>query len=242
MPFPLAHPAAVLPFRRYCSRWLNFPALVIGSLVPDLGYLFPPIRDLSHELFGSILFGLPVAGLILVAFYVFRRPVVERMPAALRRSVLPASQCPPGPVWVTLVSLVIGIWSHVLWDSVTHKDGWFIEQFPVLLTPVFEFDGRTARLCNVLWYVSSLFGAGWLFLAFEKWKQDAMSAAGLTAASGKNTLQDAIFVAILVVPISLIHHLVRSPIGFVMTAVFSLFLGILFIVKMGVRRSQNPVH
>ena len=44
MPFPLAHPAAVLPFRRYCSRWLNFPALVIGSLVPDLGYLFPPIQ------------------------------------------------------------------------------------------------------------------------------------------------------------------------------------------------------
>src|SRR5437764_14075215 len=94
MPFPLAHPAAVLPFRRYCSRWLNFPALVIGSLVPDMGYLFPLISDLSHEPFGSILFGLPVGGLILAAFYALRAQVLARMPAALRRSVPPASQRP----------------------------------------------------------------------------------------------------------------------------------------------------
>jgi len=40
MPFPVAHPAAVLPLRRYCPRYLSFPALVVGSLSPDLGYLF----------------------------------------------------------------------------------------------------------------------------------------------------------------------------------------------------------
>jgi hypothetical protein len=40
MPFPVAHLAAVLPLRRYCPRYLSFPALVVGSLSPDLGYLF----------------------------------------------------------------------------------------------------------------------------------------------------------------------------------------------------------
>jgi hypothetical protein len=38
MPFPLAHPAAVLPLRRYCPKYLSFPVLIVGSLVPDVGY------------------------------------------------------------------------------------------------------------------------------------------------------------------------------------------------------------
>jgi hypothetical protein len=38
MPFPLAHPVAVLPFRRYCPRFFSLPALVAGSLVPDYGH------------------------------------------------------------------------------------------------------------------------------------------------------------------------------------------------------------
>jgi hypothetical protein len=47
-------------------------------------------------------------------------------------------------------------------------------------------------------------------------------------------VQDAAFLAILVVPISLIHHLIRSPIGFVMTGALCIFLGILLIAKMAV--------
>src|SRR5215472_4410846 len=89
MPFPLAHPAAVLPIRRW-FKWLSFPALVIGSLVPDAGYLIPQFGDLSHDILGSILFGLPVGGLMLAAFYALRRPVVIRTPSRLRRSILPA--------------------------------------------------------------------------------------------------------------------------------------------------------
>src|SRR5437762_2617545 len=55
MPFPLAHPAAVLPLRRYCPRFLSFPALVIGSIAPDFGYCFGDlnVEDLSHRSPGS---------------------------------------------------------------------------------------------------------------------------------------------------------------------------------------------
>jgi hypothetical protein len=61
MPFPLAHPAAVLPLRRVQA--LCFPALVLGSLTPDFGYLFADLSRLSHHLLGSLLFCLP-AGLL----------------------------------------------------------------------------------------------------------------------------------------------------------------------------------
>ena len=83
MPFPLAHPAAVLPLRRF--KWLNFSALVIGALVPDIGYAFPEGSGLSHHTLGSILFGLPVGLLILTAFYALRASLVGRMPEGVRR-------------------------------------------------------------------------------------------------------------------------------------------------------------
>jgi hypothetical protein len=239
MAFPLAHPAAVLPLRRW-FKWLSFPALVIGSIVPDAGYLLPrQFGELSHQFLGSILFGLPLGALLLAAFYAVRTPVVVRMSAPVRRSVLPVCQRAP-VLWITVLSLLIGICTHIVWDSVTHKDGWIVEQFPLLLTPILQFDGRTARVCNLLWYISSFLGAGWLFLAFEKWKHNALAPAGHISGNGKDTLQDAAFLSILVVAVSLVHHLIRNPIGYIMTAAFCFFLGVLFIVRM--EDTEKTVH
>jgi hypothetical protein len=237
MAFPLAHPAAVLPLRRI--KWLSFPALVIGAVVPDLGYLFFQLDDFSHQALGSIVFGLPVGGLILAAFYGARTPVVARMPRALRRSVLPICERPLGPLWIAVLSLLIGIWTHVVWDSFTHNDGWVVEHLPILLTPVFEFGKRTARVCHLLWYGSSFVAVGWLFFAFEKWKQTAVTGPRGTVVRGKSVVHDAILLALLVVLISLVHHLIRSPIGFVMTGALCLFLGMLFIVRMATSTEKS---
>jgi hypothetical protein len=98
MPFPLAHPAAVLPLKRYCSRWLNFPALVIGSLVPDAAYLSrsDDISSLSHQLFGSLVFGLPVGFLMLAVLYALRLPAVDMLPNSGRRLFLTLCRRPIG--------------------------------------------------------------------------------------------------------------------------------------------------
>ena len=232
MPFPLAHPAAVLPFRRF--KGLNFSALVIGTLVPDIGYLFAAGSRLSHDALGGILFGLPVGLLILTAFYAFRASLVVRMPEGVRRSLLPHCRRAAGPVWIAVLSLVIGIWTHVVWDSATHTDGWLVEHIPVLSLPVFHFDGRTARVCAVLWYGSSFVAVGWLFMAFEKWRQNAITTLGGNAGTGKRIVQDATVVAILVIPISLAHHLIRSSFVSVLATGLCLSLGILFIWKIAV--------
>jgi hypothetical protein len=55
MPYPLAHPAAVLPLRRLCPRRLSFPALVVGSLCPDVGYPLGVSR-FSHSFSQELLF------------------------------------------------------------------------------------------------------------------------------------------------------------------------------------------
>lgn len=243
MPFPLAHPAAVLPLRRYCTRWLNFPALVIGTLVPDAGYLFPKmeiaIGSLSHQLAGSIVFGLPVGFLMLALFYILRRSAVKVLPDPRRRMFVSLCQRPIGPLWLAAVSLLIGVLSHVFWDSFSHNDGWIAEHLSVLQTPLFDFDGRTARLCHLIWYVSSFAGVGSLFIAFENWKLKEQP--GREKLQSKSVIQDAILLAALVVPVSLLHHLVRSPIVFLLTAVLCVFLTIVLGLKMTRPHRDTPL-
>src|SRR6185503_14629770 len=99
MPFPLAHPAAVLPLRRFCPRYLSFPALIIGSLSPDLGYLSGSFRldVFSHRfLAGSFGFCLPAGLLLLLAFYLVRSRVVGILPARYRPVLSPLCQRPIG--------------------------------------------------------------------------------------------------------------------------------------------------
>jgi len=229
MPIPLAHPAAVLPLRRY-SRWFNFPALVIGSIVPDVGYLSDDETwsTLSHQFLGSIAFGFPITILALILLYGFRSMAVGMLPESQKRIFLPLCERPIGPLWIVAVSALIGIWSHVLWDSATHVDGWIVQRIPILQLPVIQMDDRTARVCHLIWYGSSFAGVGWLYLEFQKWKQE----------SGKTIVRDAILLSILIVPISLIHHLITGVVGMILTAVFCVLLALPFVLKAARSRGQ----
>ena len=213
MAFPLAHPAAVLPLRRYCPRWLSFPALVIGSLSPDAGYCLRNLGGLdwgtfSHGLLGSVAFCLPVGVVLLALFYGLRAPVVRMLPAPYQQAFLPLCWRPLGSPWAVVISLLIGVWTHLLWDSFTHKDGWCVAHLPMLQYVVVTVAGRTARVFILLWYVSTFAGMIWLFLVFDKWKRACVNE-GATA-SGKGGLRYAVLVALLVLPIELVHHLFGS--------------------------------
>jgi len=96
MPFTLAHPAAVLPFRRFCPRHFNFPALVIGSITPDIGYLFGRwnVDEFSHSLPGSLGFGLPVGIVLMILFYSLRLPVIGILPKRQRQIFSPCASAP----------------------------------------------------------------------------------------------------------------------------------------------------
>jgi len=235
MPFPLAHPAAVLLFRRKGAWWLNFPALVIGSLVPDAAYVFrgDEISTFSHQVLGSIAFGLPPGLLMVAALYFFRVTAVEMLPDPGRRLFLTLCHRPIGPLWLAAASLVIGIWTHVLWDSFTHNDGWIAGHLSILRTPLFTFAGRTARVCHVLWYASSFAGIAWIVIAFEKWKWAHEPEMGRIPVRG--LIRYAILLSILVVPVALVRHLVRGQIGFILTAVLCTIL----VIVLGIRMTRT---
>src|SRR5437868_2239063 len=140
MPFTLAHPAAVLPLRRFCPRVLNFPALLVGSVVPDIGYWSGPLElgEFSHSATGSFALDLPAGVVMLAAIYLLRSPVRPRLPAQYRVFLDPVWDRPRGTFLAILISLFIGIWTHLLWDSFTHNHGWLVERVSALQTPLFH--------------------------------------------------------------------------------------------------------
>src|SRR5579864_9551093 len=119
MPFPLAHPAAVLPLRRYCPKCLSFPALVVGSICPDAGYCFGRFNasGFSHQWLGSFGFCLPVGLIMLLFAYGVILPAMERMPERFHKVVALLPVKPLGPPLIVIFSLLVGIWTHLLWDS-----------------------------------------------------------------------------------------------------------------------------
>ena len=232
MPFPLAHPAAVMPLRRYCPRWLSFPALIIGSVVPDAGYLFGEAHGgrFSHEFVGSFGFCLP-AGLVMVGlFYWLRAPAARLLPAPYQRALLPLCQRPPSSLWAIVISLLIGAWTHLLWDSFTHISGWIVQHVPVLQGQITLVMGHEVRVCHLLWYGCSFAGMVWLFAMFEKWKQGAVGAA--PGVRSRSVLWDAVLVALSVVPIELVHHLVRlNKLGLCLLALACALLAVAIVLR-----------
>ena len=236
MPFPLAHPAAVLPFRRWCPRFLSLPALVVGSLVPDLGYLFGPLHldELSHQLRGSLVCDLPLGLVALGVIYGLRSLALRKLPRAYQPEVLRAAWPAAGTPVVALVSLLLGIWTHLFLDSFTHKGGWIVEHLPFLQLSIGTVGERNVRVCSILWYGCSFAGVAIVFVAFRNWQQKLVLARA--SGSGRGGWTGALLVALVVLPIELVHHLFRNWAGTVLVAVLILLVFMFIFVKMTIRK------
>ena len=74
MPYTISHAAAVLPFSRWLKPRRLLSAAVIGSMIPDLGYLLP--HDLprveTHSLHALFTFCVPAG---LACYWLFQIPL-----------------------------------------------------------------------------------------------------------------------------------------------------------------------
>jgi len=220
MPFTLAHPAAVLPFRRYCPRWLSFPALVVGSVAPDVGYWSGPydLEKISHGFAGSFWFDLPIGLLMLAVIYLLRAPVAEKLPTRSRNLFLAMWPRPLGTPLAVVLSLLVGIWTHLLWDTFTHNHGWLVERVEALQTPLFSLRGKAFRVSHLISYLCSFLGVALLLAAALRWEEDK----GRTFRKTDRWML--IGIASLILPITAFHHLVPSLAGLCVVAVLSFLM------------------
>ncbi len=173
MPFTFAHPAAVLPFRRLCPSFLNFPALVVGSMAPDAGYYLHNWQwaVLGHSFAGSLTFDAPAGLIFLALFYLSLRPVAALLPEPHKKTIL--SWCAPMrcPSLVQLAvatfSIILGSWTHIIWDGFTHANGWCVRNLAALTPTVFTIGSYHVTVWHLLQHASTIFGFVVLWQAYH---------------------------------------------------------------------------
>ena len=176
MPFTISHMAVAAPLAR---RGLIMSALVVGSIAPDFLYYLrlSTNNNWGHSPEGLLLFTLPLALGVLWVFHVaIKRPLLRLVPLAHRRRLMPYAG--PFAFWplkrflLIVLSVVIGLVSHLLLDSFTHDYGLLTIRLPFLQATVLQVYGRAMPLCDLLQFVLS-FGlllvlvaqyARWFFL------------------------------------------------------------------------------
>jgi hypothetical protein len=159
MPFTIAHPAAVLPFRH--SR-LPLSALVVGSLAPDFEYVMylSPRSDFSHTAFGLFAFCIP-AGLVAlwIFHHIWKRPLMAMAGQGHAEHFKPFHFRPLPRLIILGGGILIGSLLHVMWDSFTHDHGWLVQHVDALRqgVPIGKIE---PPLYGILHFTSTVIGVG----------------------------------------------------------------------------------
>lgn len=173
MPFTLAHPAAVLPLRR--ARLLRTVPLIVGAMAPDVPYYVPwriakHIPPVTHTALGTLTVDLPIGLVMLFCVWLLRAPLAAPLGPRAQAKCFAALErfgSRPSNWALAPLSLLIGTWTHLAWDSFTHPDGWMVSRISALSAPVSLFS-YTGELCHVLQYASSVFGLAVLAIWFGR--------------------------------------------------------------------------
>jgi hypothetical protein len=168
VPFTFSHAAAALVFPR---RRLSFSALVVGAMAPDYLYFIQLSHSsrYGHTLPGMFLFSLP-CGLVVLWLYhaLLKRPLLSLAPDQIARRVtaddLNYRFWPARRFLMVALSVLLGVFTHVIWDAFTHESGLFVTVVPELKL----YFGLHMPMYSVLQLGSSAVGA--LLLAWVYWR------------------------------------------------------------------------
>jgi hypothetical protein len=133
LPITPAHVAAAWPLHAVARR-LPLAALVIGTVAPDLEYVFRlrPEGKFGHSPLGLLVFCVPVT---LLVFWTWRALIIPVLRPLLPPGLQPGADGArptrrPVLVGAASVAALLGAGSHVLWDGFTHPSGWSASIIP----------------------------------------------------------------------------------------------------------------
>jgi len=150
MPFTPSHAVVALPFVR---TPLVPAAIAVGAMTPDLPLFLrgTPLTYATTHSWSGLAITVLVAFTLLLVWRCVLRPAVRelspgwlaaRLPAewdmaarpAARDAIglLPGSPRGRGYPLLLLVSLLLGVLSHIAWDAFTHEGRWGVTLFPAL--------------------------------------------------------------------------------------------------------------
>jgi hypothetical protein len=173
MPLTLSHPAASIPFARL---GLVLSALIIGSMTPDFTYFIPLFAnsDFSHTFIGVFVYCLPVGIISLLIFhYLIKYPALALLPSNHQSrlyGIANGFSCwPLQKFGMIILSILTGAFTHILWDSFTHAEGWMVQRFTILKSPIITIGSHGLPTFEFLQYCSTLVGGALLIYWYAKW-------------------------------------------------------------------------
>lgn len=165
MAFTTSHPAAVLAFNYLPKRWFSLTALTIGSMIPDFEYFIRMAMQTkySHTFWGMFWFDLPLAlSFMFIYNATMKDKLIDHLPAYLnkRLSAYKNNGRPrlKRPLIVITISILIGVASHLFWDSFTHPGRYFVRHISMLTNSVVMV-GHPILVYNLVQHVSTIIGA-----------------------------------------------------------------------------------
>lgn len=182
MAFPLSHPAVVLPLTLLPKRYFSATGLIIGSLVPDFEYLLRmDTKAIYANQWPSLLLFNPLIGILLAFIFhqLIRKSLILNLPALLRKRFSRFSDFSWvsyfGKHWgVVIISLFLGIASHLAWDSLdlSHSNGHVFRAL-YAWTSGFVPEGLRIPFIRIIQHLPSI--AGLLLIVLFIWKMPASS-------------------------------------------------------------------
>lgn len=162
MPFTLSHPAIILPFLK--NKKLSATALIVGSMSPDLEYFFRMRMqsEISHTLLGIFLIDFPLGFIVMFTFHeIIKRPFIENTPVFFQKRMQELKESNwvnyfKNNIFTVLICFFLGAVSHILWDSMTHWDGFMVQNFSffnieIYGIPVYKIAQHVSSIIGLIW-------------------------------------------------------------------------------------------
>lgn len=133
----------------------------------------------AHTLPGLILFCVPCGLAALLLFHkLLKYPLLSLLPHSHQKRLYRSAQrftfFPLRRFVLIVAGLLVGAVSHLLWDSWTHHDGWFVLLLPALRKTVLTVGSASLKLYDVFQHVGSVGGILLLALAYIGWYHRAV--------------------------------------------------------------------
>jgi hypothetical protein len=191
MPFTISHIAAILPANRPLRRWGLLSAAMIGTMVPDFGFLFPGhlLRSQTHSTLALLKFCLPVGLMAWVLFQLLVKPAWGAvLPDGWRIRLMaehPSARLKDWRMWLFAAGAVLaGAITHLVWDGFTHEDGRGVRMLPFLEDSGPDIGGHALPLYRWLQHSSSVLGLIVVLWAAWRWTRATPAPGGALMPTG----------------------------------------------------------
>jgi hypothetical protein len=74
---------------------------------------------------------------------------------------------------VIVISLLLGAWTHLFLDAITHPDEWMVQRLPVLQDFAPAMGRYRFRFCEILYAGCTFGGVAWVAICYLRWRERA---------------------------------------------------------------------